>query len=160
MSFPERLLNEGESVLLDKHPHWWMFAGVVTRLVLAIAAAIALVVRFDGRAVNYIGVALIVLAVINLLWVYLRWRTTDFILTTDRLVTRQGVLSRQSHEIPLDRVNDLTCHQSLFERVIHAGDLMIESGGERGQETFSDVGDPFEVQNAVYRAMEARRDTR
>jgi uncharacterized membrane protein YdbT with pleckstrin-like domain len=101
-----------------------------------------------------------VLAVINLLWVYLRWRTTDFILTTDRLVTRQGVLSRQSHEIPLDRVNDLTCHQSLFERVIHAGDLMIESGGERGQETFSDVGDPFELQNAVHRAMEARRDPR
>jgi hypothetical protein len=40
--------------------------------------------------------------------------------------------------------------------VIHAGDLMIESGGEMGQSTFSNVGDPFELQNAVHRAIEAR----
>jgi uncharacterized membrane protein YdbT with pleckstrin-like domain len=157
MAFPERLLNEGEDVLIDSHPHWWIFAGVVTRLVLAIAIAIAIVVQFDGKTVNYIGIALIALAVLNLLVVYLRWRTTDFVLTTDRLVTRRGIFSRDSREIPLDRINDLSCHQSLFERVIGAGDLMIESGGERGQEVFSNFGNPFELQNAVHRAIEARQ---
>jgi uncharacterized membrane protein YdbT with pleckstrin-like domain len=156
MAFPERLLNEGETVLLDTHPHWWMFAAVVTRLVLAIVLAIVLVAQFDGNVVNYIGIALIAFTVLNLLVVYLKWVTTDFVLTTDRLITRSGILSRHSREIPLDRINDLSCHQSLFERVIHAGDLMIESGGEMGQSTFSNVGDPFELQNAVHRAIEAR----
>jgi uncharacterized membrane protein YdbT with pleckstrin-like domain len=157
MAFPERLLNEGEDVLIDTHPHWWIFAGVVTRLVLAIVVAIVIVVQFDGKAVNYIGIALIAIAVVNLLVVYLKWRTTDFVLTTDRLVTRRGIFSRDSREIPLDRVMDLSCHQSLFERVIGAGDLMIESGGERGQEVFSNFGNPFELQNAVHRAIEARK---
>lgn len=156
MAFPPRLLNDGETVLLDTHPHWWMFAGPVARLVLAIALAIAGVVQFDGEWVNYAGIALIAVAVVNLLWVYLKWVTTDFVLTSDRLVTRSGVLSRHSREIPLERINDLSCHQSLFERVIHAGDLIIESGGEFGQSNFHNVGDPFELQNAVHRAIEAR----
>jgi uncharacterized membrane protein YdbT with pleckstrin-like domain len=157
MAFPERLLNEGEEVLVDTHPHWWMFAGVVTRLILAIAIAITIVAKFDGKAVNYIGIALIALAALNLVVVYLRWTTTEFVLTSDRLVTRTGVLSRQSREIPLERIMDLACHQSLFERIIHAGDLLIESGGERGQETFPNIGEPMELQNAVYRAMEAKK---
>ena len=157
MAFPERLLNEGEDILIDSHPHWWVFAGVVTRVVLAIVVAVVIVVQFDGKTVNYIGIALIAVAVLNLLVVYLKWRTTDFVLTTDRLVTRRGIFSRDSREIPLDRVMDLSCHQSLFERVIGAGDLMIESGGERGQEVFSNFGNPFELQNAVHRAIEARK---
>ena len=157
MAFPDRLLNEGEDVIIDSHPHWWIFAGVVARLVLAIAVAITIVVQFDGKAVNYIGIALIAVAVLNLLVVYVKWRTTDFVLTSDRLVTRRGIFSRDSREIPLERIMDLSCHQSLFERVIGAGDLMIESGGERGQEVFSNFGNPFELQNAVHRAIEARK---
>ena len=157
MAFPDRLLNDGEEVIIDTHPHWWVFAGVVTRLVLAIVIAIAIVVKFDGKAVNYIGSGLIIVAILNVAVVYLKWRTTDFVLTNDRLVTRRGIFSRDSREIPLDRVMDLSCHQSLFERVIGAGDLMIESGGERGQEVFSDFGNPFELQNAVHRAIEARK---
>jgi uncharacterized membrane protein YdbT with pleckstrin-like domain len=156
VAFPERLLNDGEQVLVDTHPHWWMFAGSVTRLVLAIAVAIGIVVQFDGKAVNYVGIGLIAVTVVNLLVVYLKWRTTDFVLTSDRLVTRAGILSRNSREIPLERINDLSCHQSLFERIIHAGDLMVESGGEMGQSTFHNFGDPFELQNAVHRAIEAR----
>jgi uncharacterized membrane protein YdbT with pleckstrin-like domain len=157
VAFPERLLNEGETVLLDTHPHWWIFSGVVTRLVLVLAVAVFVVAKFEQpEFVNYVFIALIGVAVLNLLVVYLKWRTTDFVLTSDRLVTRAGILSRQSREIPLERINDLACHQSLFERVIRAGDLMIESGGERGQETFSNVGNPFELQNAVHRAIEAR----
>ena len=157
MAFPERLLNEDEEILIDSHPHWWIFAGAVFRLVVAIVVAIVIVAKYDGKAVNYIGIGLIAVTVLNLLLVYIAWLTTEFVLTTDRLVTRRGVFSRDSREIPLDRINDLSCHQSLFERVIGAGDLMIESGGERGQEVFSNFGNPFELQNAVHRAIEARK---
>ena len=159
MAFPDRLLNEDEDILIDTHPHWWIFAGVVTRLALAIVIAIVVVAKVDTTSHwdNYVGIALIGVAVLNLLVVYIKWRTTDFVLTNDRLVTRRGIFSRDSREIPLDRIMDLSCHQSLFERVIGAGDLMIESGGERGQEVFANFGNPFELQNAVHRAIEARK---
>ena len=155
MAFPEKLLNDDEEVIIDTHPHWWVFAGVASRLVLAIVLAVAGVLKFkDNEFVNWLGIALILAALVHLAVVYVKWRTTDFVLTSDRLVTRSGILSRQTREIPLERINDLACHQSLFERVIHAGDLMIESAGERGQETFPNVADPFTVQNTIHKAIE------
>jgi len=44
---------------------------------------------------------------------------------------------------------------ALFERVIRAGDLVIESAGERGQQMFTDIPRPMHVQNEVYRQIEA-----
>jgi len=46
---------------------------------------------------------------------------------TDRLIFRSGVLSKHGREIPLERVNDISFNASLFERMIGAGDLVIES---------------------------------
>ncbi len=86
---------------------------------------------------------------------YLRWATTHFVLTTDRLIFRSGVLSKLSREIPLERVNDVTFSQSLWERLIGAGDLFIESAGERGQSVFQDIPKPEAVQVEIYRQMEA-----
>ena len=96
MTFPQRLLNEGEEIVFDTHPHWWIFAGSVTRLVIAIVLAVAGAIQFDGNAaVNYIGIALILITAANLAIVYVRWRTTSLVLTTDRLISRSGILSRR-----------------------------------------------------------------
>jgi len=103
-------------------------------------------------------VAALALVLVTLVWLllrFLRWTTTNFVVTTDRLVFRSGVLSKQGREIPLERVNDITFHASLFERVIGAGDLVIESAGERGQQMFTDIPHPMQVQNEVYRQIEA-----
>ncbi|HEV7534183.1 MAG TPA: PH domain-containing protein, partial [Acidimicrobiia bacterium] len=83
------------------------------------------------------------------------WQTTHFVVTSDRLVFRSGILAKHTRDIPLEKVNDLASSQSLFERMIGAGDLLIESAGERGQEVFSDIPHPDAVQQEIYRQMEA-----
>lgn len=155
MAFPDKLLNDGESIVIDAHPHWWTFAPGVVRLVLAIVVSVLAAMKIDNNIVNFIGIALILITTVHLGWIYLQWFTTDFVLTSDRLITRAGVLSRQTREIPLERINDLACHQSIFERLIGSGDLMVESGGERGQQKFSNVSHPFDVQNQIHRTIEA-----
>jgi uncharacterized membrane protein YdbT with pleckstrin-like domain len=132
MPYPRKLLNDGEDVVLDLHPHWWFFAGPTLAFAVSVAVAIAV-----GHAVDTSGVRLALLAlmaVAAMWWVlrYFKWATTNFVVTTDRLIFRSGVLSKAGREIPLDRLNDISFHQSLFERLIGAGDLMIESAGERG----------------------------
>src|SRR5205085_4212368 len=82
------------------------------------------------------------------------WQTTHFLVTTDRLVFRSGILAKHTRDIPLEKVNDLQSSQSLFERMIGAGDLLIESAGERGQEVFSHIPHPDAVQQQIYRQME------
>ena len=85
------------------------------------------------------------------------WRTTHFVLTSDRLIVRSGVLSKQGTEIPLERINDLSYHQSLFERMVGAGDLVIESAGERGQDRFPRIPHPDRAQQFVYTEIENNR---
>ncbi len=149
--FPRRLLNEGEDVVLDLHPHWWLFSGPVAAVLLATATAVLV------RHVNdVLAMVLLGLAATAVLWVgarYARWATTNFVVTTDRLIFREGVLGKRGKEIPLERVNDIAVTQTLFERLIGAGDITIESGGERGQQVFTDVGKPFLVQNVIYTEM-------
>jgi uncharacterized membrane protein YdbT with pleckstrin-like domain len=98
------------------------------------------------------------LAVVALLWFlgrYAKWVTTNFVLTSDRLIYRSGVMSRQGREIPLERLNDVSFHQSLLQRLLGAGDLLVESGGERGQEQFGSFAHPQDTQNEIHRAIEA-----
>src|SRR3954469_20544225 len=85
---------------------------------------------------------------------YLRWANTNFAVTTDRIIFRHGVVAKQGIEIPLERVNTIFFHQSVWERVIGTGDLTIESAGEKGSEPFSDIRKPSHVQNEIYRLME------
>jgi uncharacterized membrane protein YdbT with pleckstrin-like domain len=61
-------------------------------------------------------------------------------------------------EMPLDRINDVTFNQSLLERLVGAGDLSIESAGEYGQNEFTDIRHPEEVQKLIYEQAEAMRE--
>ena len=153
MPFPRKLLNE--EVILDLRPHWWFLSGPVATVVLTVALSIFLAVISANSVLLIASLVLVVAALVWLLVRFLRWTTTNFVVTTDRLVFRSGVLSKQGREIPLERVNDITFHASLFERVIGAGDLVIESAGERGQQMFTDIPHPMQVQNEVYRQIEA-----
>jgi uncharacterized membrane protein YdbT with pleckstrin-like domain len=85
---------------------------------------------------------------------YLRWNTTLFVITTDRLILRSGVLSKSGKEIPLERLNDIAVRQTFFERLIRSGDVQLESGGEMGAQLVSNIPRPFEVQNVIYSEIE------
>ncbi len=101
------------------------------------------------------------LTALNLVWLAARlakWTTTNFVVTTDRLIYRSGVLAKQGMEIPLERVNDVSFNQRIFERMLGAGDLLIESGGERGQQAFTDIRRPAVVQNEIYRQIELAQE--
>jgi uncharacterized membrane protein YdbT with pleckstrin-like domain len=102
-----------------------------------------------------VALLLVLFALAGFVRRYARWATTNIVVTTDRLILRAGVLAKSGREIPLDRINDISFHQSLFERLIRAGDLVVESAGERGQETLRYVPDPEHVQRELYRQMAA-----
>ena len=70
------------------------------------------------------------------------------------MIYRTGVLAKHGVEIPMDRVNNINFHQGIWERIIGAGDLEIESAGKDGQSNFNDVWHPDGVQQEIYRQME------
>ena len=163
MPFPRKLLNESEDVVLDLHPHWWFLAKQTLALLAAIVVG-ALVLVNDDNDITGNGIVRVLAGVLILLALgwwgfrYLDWRTTNFVVTTDRLIYRHGVLAKHGIEIPLERVNNVLFSQRLFERLLGAGDLIIESAGESGRQAFSDVRKPSAVQNEIYRQIEANEN--
>ncbi|MDQ4068684.1 MAG: PH domain-containing protein, partial [Actinomycetota bacterium] len=155
MAFPKRYLNDGEEVILDLRPHWFFLFGPAVGLLAALALAIWVSQAIDSDLALFPALALAVVALLFFLARYAQWLTTDFVLTTDRLIYRKGVVSRQGREIPLERLNDVSFQQTLFQRMLRAGDLLVESGGERGQSQFGHFADPQGIQNEIHRAIEA-----
>lgn len=126
-------------------------------LAVAVAVAVAWYLPDSWYWVEYIFVALVVVATLWLAGRYARWGTTSFVLTTDRVVTRRGALSRRGREIPLDRINDISYSQSFLDRLVGGGSLMLESGGIPGQQIFTNVAHPARVQNLIYAQIEQHR---
>ena len=157
MPFPKKLLNDYETVALDLHPHWWFFAEPAASLLGAIVLGALVRWRLDGDAEKYLSLVVLALLVICVIWLvvrYLTWATTNFVITSDRLIFRQGIFAKSGIEMPLERVNNVNFSQSIFERMIGAGDLLIESGGEDGRSRFTDIRHPEKVQNLIHSEME------
>jgi uncharacterized membrane protein YdbT with pleckstrin-like domain len=160
VAFPKNLLNDNEDLVLDLRPHWFfMFEPTISLIGAIILGIILRSWSPDSDTLNKITdipVALLILGVLVWFgWRYATWVTTNFVVTSDRVVWREGVLAKRGTEIPLERINTVFFNQTIFERMIGAGDLGIESAGERGMETFEDVRKPSLVQNEIYRQMEA-----
>ncbi len=154
-SYPEKLINEGETVVLDLKPHWWFFwkhilVGGALLIVLGIWIG-----PLDSRNWAKIPLAVAILVYIAFVIVkYLTWTYTHFVLTDRRVISRSGIISKRGTEVPLDRVNNIDFSQKFWERLIGAGDLAIESAGKDGQSHFQNVRHPDMVQQEVYRQME------
>jgi len=159
VAFPRRLLGEDEEVVLDLHPHWKRLAVPAVLVPLVAGVATYAVVAMPSGSFQTAGrwavvaVALAVLLRFSV-WPWLRWLTTRYVLTTHRVVIREGVFGRRGRDIPLTRVNDVSFHHSLLERMLGCGTLTIESAGEHGQVELPEVPRVEEVQREVYRCVE------
>jgi uncharacterized membrane protein YdbT with pleckstrin-like domain len=157
--FSPKLLNEGEELVLDLHPHWVYF--VKSALVFVVVVALGIWILTWDDPPDILGIssaAVIVLALMWVAWTYLKWVTTNFVITTDRLIYRHGVISKHGVEIPLERVNTVFFSQGIIERMVGSGDLVIESAGELGRQDFANVRKPSAVQNEIHRQMEANEN--
>lgn len=158
MGYPTRLLSDDESVVTQFRPHWRLLFIPAAWLLLGIAVVVV-VYALDIASGN---VALVVVAVVAIAMVPLvvaplvTWWFTSYVLTTERLITRSGVIARSGIEIPLENINNVLFSQSVIERLLKAGDLLIESAGESGQSRFENIPRPDEFQSLLYKVRERR----
>ena len=160
MPYPQRNLNRDETIALDMHPHWWFFAKQTAATVVVVALSLLAIPRELSDWVTY---PLVVLLVVVGLWLgvrYLKWVTTNFVITSQRVIFREGIIAKKGIEIPLERVNNVNFNQGIVERILGAGDLLIESGGEDGKQRFTDIRQPEAVQNLIHAQMEAVAERR
>ncbi|SOD93796.1 PH domain-containing protein [Blastococcus haudaquaticus] len=165
MSYPDKLLAEDEEVVRHLHPHWLTVFWPVLRLLLIVGAAsfgtAAIPVgRQQGLLRMLVLAVAVVLLLVTVLVPLLRWRTTHYVVTTHRLLFREGILARRGRDIGLSRITDVAYTQTLWDRIINSGTLTIESAGDSGPTVLRQIPDSDGVQQLLNHMIEEDADRR
>jgi uncharacterized membrane protein YdbT with pleckstrin-like domain len=165
MPYPEKLLADDEEVVQHLHPHWLtIFWPVVWFLLIVGGASFGTALIPVGRQQGVLRMAVLALAVVLLLFLVivplLRWRTTHYVISTHRLLFREGILARRGRDLALSRVTDVSFTQTLWERIINSGTLTIESAGDSGATVLTQIPDSDGVQQLLNHMIEEDADRR
>ena len=152
-------LLPGERVLASCSRHWVVLVRPIATSIVAMAVALVVAVLLpiagELRLFLMLGVIVAGLAVLNLY--YWGWRAHEYVLTDQRVILNEGIVSKFSRSIAIDRIQDLTTFQGLWGRTWGFGDIELESAGRDRAEVLSTVPRPQQLRNAIFAQIEARR---
>lgn len=145
-------LHPGEEIVFEGHPSWravlTFYLGGIG--IVIVAVVIGLVASGVALAV-VLGAAVLALVVLVGL---VKRMATRYVITTERLHIRRGILAKKTQETRVQRVQNVNTEQSFFERVMQVGTVDFDTAGSDDSEfRFVGVGNPEEVVRAVDRAQ-------
>ena len=165
VSYPQKLLSDGEHIVRDMRPHWRSLVMPVFWLLVVIGLGSYLAANFDNPTARWIILAV---GAVLLFWLVIRpfltWLTTEYVITDRRLITRTGWVARSGRDIPLSKVNDVRFNYTVIERILGCGTLVVESAGEHSGLVIASVAHVEDIQREISHLREQddqrrRRDT-
>jgi membrane protein YdbS with pleckstrin-like domain len=152
VGYVERHLLPRERLLYTTRLHWILFA----KPVLAMLGGVALtwVLYTSVADPPWLWQTGVLLTVSGVLWLALRWvewETSEFAVTSVRLVFKVGLIARYSTELLLSKVESVSVTQGPLGRLANYGDLTVTGTGAV-REVFTRVHDPIGFRNAVQHA--------
>jgi uncharacterized membrane protein YdbT with pleckstrin-like domain len=145
-------LHPGEEIVFEGHPSW---RGVLSFYVYGVLGAVILGIVVGLIAGSVIGsiVAVAGIAAV-LLGGLLKRIATHYVVTTQRLRIRRGILAKSVQQTRIDRVQNVNTEQRLIDRVLRVGTVDFDTAGTDDSDfTFRGIANPDEVVAAVDRAQ-------
>ncbi len=132
----ESMLARGEKVIFTAKSHWKNLVGPALVVLLAgVAIGFALLVWLPDpeqqtwQRWTVTGIVFLIALAFGI-WPFLSWLSSTDTLTTRRLISRRGVISREGREIPIDRVQSVSYRRNLLDRMLGCGTLVVQTAGE------------------------------
>ena len=143
-------LTDGETVVVDTRTHWKAILWPAIVLIVTLAAAVYLTTLAGNKYVRW--VVWIVAVGVLVVWSvkpFLEWLTATYTITTKRLITREGLIARRGHDIPLLRISDVAYDMGPIDRMLGCGTLVISDASTHGQVELHDIPDVEAVQHQL-----------
>jgi uncharacterized membrane protein YdbT with pleckstrin-like domain len=151
VGYVERHLLAGERVVYKTRLHWVLF---VKPTLLMLVGVILMVLLRQVQDPPWLWIFGAAVALIGLVWAFVHYvevMTSEFAVTTSRLILKVGLISRYTTELLLAKVESIGVQQGLIGRLLNYGDLTVTgTGGAR--EVFRRVRDPIGFRNHVQQA--------
>ena len=138
-------LKKDEKVIIETKPHWFTLVGPFITTLIALIIGIAIGGYWILITVVFIGYFIYkVIARNNNLWA----------VTNLRVIDEFGVLSNNSKESQLEKINNVSYSQSFFGKMFGYGDVQIQTAAEIGSMTYLSVENPKELKDTITHMQE------
>ncbi len=183
---PRKFLSSDEQVVFETRPSAWlhMKAAVLGVIVFLLGIGLYFWNYYWNKVGNlpeipylteqlnhadygtYLQYALLVIAGISLLYVmgkYLKWSSTVYAATDERIITQRGILNKTYEDIPLDMITNIDLSQSLGKRALGYGTMVFSTqglGGRKADIVWEAVPNPMTVRRRLQEVMDTRPKSR
>jgi uncharacterized membrane protein YdbT with pleckstrin-like domain len=96
------------------------------------------------------------LGIVLLLWAYVRYKTTEFAVTDKRIIAKTGLISRNTVEMFLDKVESLHVEQTVLGRMLDFGTVIIRGTGAT-EEPIRNISAPLALRKQFMQAADLYR---
>ena len=153
MAISQRLLNEGEHVVVSTRTHPKVLLLPLLVLVVTLAAAAWIGTLGDGGAADVLHVVVWVVAAVAIVWYVVRpvivWATTTYTFTNRRFMKRSGLIAKMGRTIPLNRISGVDFEIGVIDRIFGCGTLVVSDASEQGRVELEDIPRVEQVQLKV-----------
>ena len=148
-------LRPGEEAVLEIRRHPIRIAWPVVVALFTGGALLASTLAPQRAVLAAAGVAFAA-AALWALWRYADWRLDLWVVTTSRVIDESGVLAVRMVDSPLETINNVTCEQTLFGRMLGFGKVTIQTAAAHGAVTLDGIAQPEALRDAII-DMQVRR---
>jgi membrane protein YdbS with pleckstrin-like domain len=153
VAISSKLLTDGERIVLTTRTH--VKALLVPLLVLIVLLAIGVVLgnvlgdKGNGLPRLILWIVLLVGILWYAVWPTLNWLAATYTVTNRRLITRNGVLTRRGHDIPLSRISDVASERDVLDRMLGCGTLIVSDASTNGRVLLHDIPRVEDIQREL-----------
>jgi uncharacterized membrane protein YdbT with pleckstrin-like domain len=166
MSYVEKHLIDGETIIYETRLHWIVLIGpVLLGLLFGLtgAALFILSARTTGaksaasQSMAIVGAALLVVALVLIARGILLRNSTEMTVTNKRVFVKVGVAARRTIELLLSRVESIGVEESVMGRMLGYGTVIVHGTGGT-PEIFNMIAHPLEFRTQVQQQIEKSQE--
>jgi len=162
MSYVEKHLIEGETIIYETRRHWIVLVVPVLLGLLFGLTGVAMFV-LSGRttpdqtlaheSLTVVGAAFLVIALIFIARGILMRNATEMTVTNKRVFVKVGLAARRTIELLLSRVESIGVEESVMGRMLGYGRVIVHGTGGT-PEVFNMIAHPLEFRTQVQQQIE------
>ena len=149
-SYVDSVLVEGERIVYRASiSHWKFFLSYLVGSLFLLTAVGTYIYTENKAGASFVMIAILLLVGLAvILSSVIRRQTTELVLTDRRIITKRGLISRDTVEMNLNKVESLHVTQGLMGRILNYGDVTVVGTGA-SLEPLCGIAGPLELRKKL-----------
>jgi len=149
MSYAEKTLSSGEEIVYTEKLHWIIYIPAAILFMIFFSGGVSVLFSGSGS-----GLLIILVGFAFPLHAYLTRMSSEFTITTKRVVMKTGLIRNRAVDILLSKIEGVMVNQGIFGRIFDYG-TVIPGGSGGTKDGFNKVASPLEFRKKVQDQIDA-----